>query len=155
MNKTKRKKTRRSMRRKPNDITMYYCNINGFKSKQTSIREIVNKLQPKVIVFCETKLQSGQALKKEFPEYEICARSTKIGKCGVAIGVKLQTFKSVLDVTSTNLQDIVAVRISMEACNVRVILGYAPQETEKIDIRENGNRQMQIRRRSTLDSWGP
>ena len=123
---------------------MYYCNINGFKSKQISIREIVSKLQPKVIVFCETKLPSGQALKKLFPEYEICARSTKTGKCGVAIGIKLQTFKSVLDVTSTDLQDIVAVRISMETCTVRVILGYAPQETETVEVRENFFTEMEI-----------
>ncbi len=90
-----------------------------------------------MIVFCETKLPSGNEMKKLFPEYEISTRSTKVGKCGVAIGVRLQTFKSVLDVTTTDLQDILSVRICMESCSIRVILGYAPQETEKIEVREN------------------
>ena len=138
------KKTRRSIRRKPNDITIYYCNVNGFKSKQISIRNIIDKIQPKVIVFNETKLPSGIAMKKLLPEYEVCVRNTKTGKCGVAICVKLQTFKSVLDVTSTNLQDILAVRIEMESCSVRVILGYAPQETEKVDVRENFFTELEI-----------
>ena len=118
--------------------------MNGFKSKQNSIRNIVDKLQPKVIVFNETKLASGTTVKKLLPEYEICSRNIKSGKCGIAVGVKLQTFKSVLDVTSTNLQDILTVRIGMESCNVRVIVGYAPQETEKAEVRENFFTELEI-----------
>ena len=75
-------------------------------------------------------------MKKHLPNYEFCVRCTKAGKSGIAVAVKQQTFNSVLDVTNTILKDILSVRIGMTNCAVRVILGYAPQETEPSEIRE-------------------
>jgi hypothetical protein len=108
-----RKRTRRSTRKKPSEITLYYCNINGFQSKKESIRKIVDDIKPKIIVLCETKLSTGSTVKSILPEYEVCCRPTKAGKRGLAICVKLQTFKSILDVTTTPNNDILAVRIGM------------------------------------------
>ena len=41
-----------------------------------------------------------------------------------------------MDVTSTNHEDIVVVRIEMAQCVARIILGYAPQETDPAESRE-------------------
>ena len=131
-----KKKTRRSLRKKPTELVVYYCNVNGFQSKKESIINSVKKLQPKIIILCETKLPSNSAIKKSFPDYEVCAKPTKAGKSGLAICVKLQTFQSVLDVTSSELNDILAVRIDTGKHVFRVILGYAPQETEVAEERE-------------------
>ena len=98
---------------------------------------MADNLKPKIIALCETKLPSGNTVKNILPEYEICSSPNKAGKSGLAIGVKLQTFKSILDVTSSNHNDIMAVRIGMENFSVRVILCYGPQETEKSEVRES------------------
>ena len=111
--------------------------MNGFKGKQDSIKIIVEQIQPKIIALCETKLSSGQVIKNALPEYEICSRTKKLGQKGVAIGVRKNTFKSVLDVTSSVEDDIVAMRIEMASCVVRIILAYAPQENEFGEVREN------------------
>ena len=53
------------------------------------------------------------------------------------IAVKKQTFKSVLDVTSSTHNNIIATRTELQHCAVRIILGYAPQETDSPDTREH------------------
>ena len=89
---------------------MYYCNVNGLKSKQISLKLILEQLNPKVVLLCETKLPSDQLLKNMMPEYEINCSPTKSGQSGVAIAVRKQTFNSVLNVTSTLHKDIVVTR---------------------------------------------
>ena len=116
---------------------MYYCNINGLLSKKESLSLIVDKLQPKIIVLCETKLAANNVIKNMLPDYEVSTRPTKAGKRGLAICVRKQTFLMVLDVTSSTLNDILTVRIVMKDTAIRVILGYAPQETEDAEVREN------------------
>ena len=116
---------------------MYYCNINGFQTKKESIRKIIDKLKPKIIALSETKLASGSSIKSLLPEYDVCSRPTKAGKRDIAICVKLETFKSILDVTTTPHNDILCVRICMADCVVRVIHGYGPQESENAEIRED------------------
>ena len=74
---------------------MYYCNVNGFQCKKESILKIVETLNPKIIALCETKLATGNTIKAMLPDYEVCAKPNKIGKSGIAIAVKLQTFASV------------------------------------------------------------
>jgi hypothetical protein len=132
------------MKKKPKDITIYYSNVNGFKLKQESIRKIVDNLQPKIIVLCETKLASGKQIKKVLPEYGISTRETKAGQGGIAIAVKLQTFNDVLDVTNTDHKNILTTRIKMAATSIRVIAGYAPQETEVGEQREHFFNELEV-----------
>lgn len=78
------------------------------------------------------------------PDYEVCSSQKKAGQKGIAICVKLQTFKSVLDVTSTDHEDIIVVRVEMMHCTIRLILGYAPQETDPADVREQFFTELEI-----------
>ena len=89
------------------------------------------------MVLCETKLPSDQVIKNILPGFEINSRPTKSGQNGLAIGVKSQTFNSVLDVTSSSHNSILVTRIEMNNIAIRIILGYAPQETDIIDTREH------------------
>ena len=131
------KKTRRGKPVRQKNLDVYYCNVNGFKSKVESIKNIVEKHQPQIMALCETKLGSGQVIKNALPGYEVCIRNCKTGQKGSAVCVKLNTFRSVLDVTSSNSGDIMVVRIEMTMDNVvRIILGYAPQENEPVEVRE-------------------
>ena len=93
---------------------------------------------------CETKLASGQTIKNLLPNYQVCSRNIKAGEKGIAVCIKLQTFKSALDVTSSALEDIVVVRVEMAHCTVRIILGYAPQETDLVEVREQFFTELEI-----------
>ena len=124
------------MKKSSKEIVIYYCNVNGIKSKEISTKDILKKLAPKVIALCETKLPSDNFIKTMLPDYEINSRPTKTGQSGLVIAVRKQTFNSVLDVTTTSHNNIVVTRIGLDTMAVRVILGYAPQETESQDWRE-------------------
>ena len=118
--------------------------MNGFKGKQDSIKIIVEQIQPKIIALCETKLSSGRIVKNTFPEYVVCPRTKKSGEKGMALCVRMNTFKSVLDVTSCASNDIIAVRIEMASCVVRIILAYAPQENDDAEVRENFYNELEL-----------
>ena len=90
---------------------MYYCNVNGLKSKQESTKEIFKKINPKVIALCETKLPSDQIIKNMLPDYEINCSPTKSGQSGLVIAVKKQTFNSVSEVTNTFHKDILLCKL--------------------------------------------
>ena len=101
------------------------------------MKQVIDNLSPKIIVLCETKLPSNTVLKKLLPAYEVNTRVTKSGQSGVAIAVKSQTFRSALDVTCSTHHNIITTRIELDNCAIRIILGYAPQETEPADVREH------------------
>ena len=140
----KKRKARRSRIKKPKNIKMYYCNMNGLKSKLESTKQIVERLDPKVIIMCETKLPSDTVLKTLLPTYEINSRSMKTGQGGLAIAVKIQTFNSVNNVTSTPHKNILVTRIGLDDQAIRIILGYAPQETEAVETREHFFTELEI-----------
>ena len=139
-----KKRTRRGKNKKPQEITIFYSNINGLKSKQESVKQIIENLSPEIVLLCETKLPSDQIAKKTLPQYEVSGRPVKSGQSGLAIGVKKQTFSSVLDVTSTSHPNILVTRIQLDNCATRIILGYAPQETEIPDVREHFYTELEI-----------
>ena len=95
-------------------------------------------------MLCETKLSSDQIIKNLLPTYEVNSRSTKSGPSGLAIAVKGQTFNSVLDVTSTTHNSIIVTRIELDNCAFRIILGYAPQENESVEVREHFFTELEI-----------
>ena len=135
----KRSKIRRS-RNKKKSIDIFYNNINGFKSKMTSLESIVQSTKPHIIALCETKLSknSNGIIEEVFnkKEYKSFPRFTKVGKEGLLIAVKHNTFKSVLEVTQSQLNTIISVRLSSGCSNIRLILGYAPQETEDETVQQ-------------------
>ena len=84
----KKGRTRRSIKKKAKEVLIYYSNLNGLKTKLNSTKGIIEKLAPKLIVLCETKLPSDAVLKNMLPEYDINHSPTKIGQSGIAIAVK-------------------------------------------------------------------
>ena len=55
-----------------------------------------------------------------------------------------QTFNSVLDVTSTYHKNIVVSRIGLDSIAARIILGYAPQETDNLEVRQEFFTELEI-----------
>ena len=63
----KRGKTRRG-NRKAKEISIYYNNVNGIRSKVDSFTDILGKLEPKIICVCETKIGTSKMIDKSLKE---------------------------------------------------------------------------------------
>ena len=116
---------------------VFYSNLNGFKGKDLSLQAIIEKLQPEIVVLCETKLGNISVLKESLPKYDIMYRCIKLGKAGVAIGARKNSFGSFVDVSGTENMNIIVGKISWGKETLRVIAAYAPQETDLKEERES------------------
>ena len=115
-------------------LKIWYNNINGYICKKGSVPKIIEAINPDVIALCETKKAAGIA-KDEFMGYELVESNLKQGKEGFIFGVKEGTFKTVNEITDTELKNIMTVKVEYAKCNLRVIIAHAPQETEKGEVR--------------------
>ena len=101
---------------------------------------INKKVDADIVALCETKRGENdighleETMNKK--QYKIYPSSTKVGKEGIALAVKHNAFKYTLDVTTTQLNTIMSIRMFTGAYCIRVILGYAPQETDSEACRE-------------------
>ena len=116
---------------------VFYSNLNGYKGKSLSLQAILERLQPGIVVLCETKLGNVSALKKSLPKYDIMDHCIKLGKAGLVIAVKKDTFGSFVDVSGTENKNILVGKLSMGKEILRVIAAYAPQEEELKEDRES------------------
>ena len=122
----------------------------------TSLESIVQSTKPHIIALCETKLSknSNGIIEEVFnkKEYKSFPRCTKVGKEGLLIAVKHNTFKSVLEVTQSQLNTIISVRLSSGCSNIRLILGYAPQETEDETVRQQFFDELELEVKTCIDA---
>ena len=138
-NNTKRK-TRRSNKNKNRfkNFCVYYNNIRGINSKITSLKDIVDEINPHIICLNETHLDQNENI--EIDNYEFVNNNNKKGKGGVSIGVR----KDILHLCSelsrkTKEYEMLWMKISNNKnINIRIGNIYAPQEnkTKKKTIEE-------------------
>ena len=125
-------KRRRGKRKVKTKLSIYHLNINGFKSKSDSLKNIVAELKPDVLVLNEVKSVSSSMLRKYFNElgYEIILR--KEGGMVIAARPHLK----LMNVTTTSHPNILAGRIMTKEMDMVVIGAYGIQETENLDDRK-------------------
>ncbi len=121
---------RRGRGRRTRNICIYYNNINGISSKRDSLKKIIDDVQPDIICLCETKVGSIVTIEKLLSKYKVIGRCTKYGQGGVIIAAKKDVYSLFLDVSSSDNKNIIAGRIKIGNHILRIVLGYAPQETE-------------------------
>ena len=135
-------------RKKTKKIKFFYNNINGLASKTESLKAIIQSVLPDVVVLCETKLSkaTGGLLNDIFNknQFKVFPKFTKAGKEGIAVAVRNNAFQSCLDVTSSNLNTIMSVRLSTGNNKIRAIVGYAPQEDDDIETREEFFQELEL-----------
>ena len=85
------------------------------------MEQIVKAVNPDIIALCETK-RAGRLKKDELEQYKVIECNTKQGKEGMLVGVRKNSFKSVREVTDTEMTNIVTVRIEYPKMNLRVII---------------------------------
>ena len=82
--KTKRGPRKKNSPSKP--LKIYYNNINGFNSKQDSLKKIIAETSPDIVALCETKRPKMARKKKDdMPGYDILEKNVKQGKEGIMV----------------------------------------------------------------------
>ena len=128
----KKKKTRRAKGKpKVNSLTIYTLNIRGFFSKMDSLSEILQNLNPDVVVINELKTKNTGKIKNFFKErgYEPLIQP----KSGMLIAC-LQKFP-IVNVTSSSSPLIMTG--FLRDLNIRIIAVYGPQESVSKEDRED------------------
>ena len=126
------------MKQSNKDIAVYYNNINGYQSKRESFLKIIQCDEPDIIALCETKRPELNTIKKdEIPGYAVLERNVKQGKEGLLFAVKKGTYKTIREITESELKSIMTVKIEYQDINIRVVIGHAPQETAKYEERSD------------------
>ena len=112
-----------------------YNNINGYTSKKESLAKIVESVDPDILALCETKKARG-IKEDELSAYEIIEKTLKVGKEGLMVGVRKGSFTAIREVTDTELDNLLTVKITYPSVTVRIIMGHAPQETDPLELRQ-------------------
>ena len=109
---------------------MYYNNIRGVNSKITSLKDIVNEINPHVICLNETHLDKDENI--QIDNYEFINNSNKKGKGGVSIGIRKDILHFCSEITrDTQEYETIWIKITNNK-NINIRLGniYAPQENK-------------------------
>ena len=125
-------------------MTLFYNNINGYKSKSESLIEIISKIDPEIIVLCEIRLPKKNTLKKDLSNYDLIAKCVKKGQGGILCGIKKNMATSVMEVTSSTSNNILVVKMTINNASIRVVIAYGPQESEPSEIKEEFYRELEI-----------
>ena len=115
---------------------LFYSNINGFKGKSTSLKQILEKTNSNIVVLCETKTPNSNKIKQVLHQYDVIDRCVKGGKGGIVVAVKKNIFGSFINVTTSKLDNFLVGRICTGNKSMRIIACYAPQETDLKEVRE-------------------
>lgn len=120
--KTKRKKT---IEKQLQDMSIYYTNIRGMKSKKNSLDIYIEEFQPDIIGIVETHLEEGEELKIE--GYEILWNNRNSEGGGVAIGVKQKYMKTVIETTKIkNTEESIWIKMGTKT-KYRIGVWYNPK----------------------------
>ena len=126
-------------------LSIFYSNINGYQSKSLSLKEIINDINPEIIVISETKLGKNNTVKYDLKKYDLISKQIKKGKGGILCAVKQNIgASSVLEVTTVKNDNILSVKISFPSCSIRVVVAYGPQENEPIEVKEEFFKDVEI-----------
>ena len=106
-------------------------------SKKESLNLAIGSSTPDIIALCETKL--GSKSEPKIPSYEAVYHNFKRGKEGLLVAAREGTFLDIEKMTKDEEdgdKNILAVQIVYPNFTLRVIVGHAPQETDKSEVRE-------------------
>ena len=121
-----KKKTRRGLNNnKPKDVSLYYVNIRGLKSKIDSLGCIIGTVNPDVMAICEIKTITSGSAKSFFKShgYEIILNKHS----GLMIAAKYKL--DMVNVTSTGHNNIISTSIKIGLNHLTIVLAYGLQES--------------------------
>ena len=60
-------------------VRFFYVNINGYRSKADSLKQIIEEVKPAIILFCETKVYKNSSIRIEGYQVFSAVKQTKQG----------------------------------------------------------------------------
>ena len=106
----------------------YYANVNGFKSKADSIKQLVAENNIDILLLSETKVYTSKAINiKGYQSFPVVRKDRQGG--GIFIGVRHGSYETVM-VSQGDDADFVTVRLKNNREGIRLILAYGPQEND-------------------------
>ena len=129
----RRKKVRRGVKRNksisgPKKCQVLYVNINGYKSKMESVKQLLEELDIDIVMLAETKVYSAASIDiKGFQAFPVMRSRNRGG--GLYIGIRHGFCQSVLIDEGDNAE-FISVRLCSQPSSIRLILSYGPQEKE-------------------------
>ena len=117
-------------------VKFYGINAAGIKSKLKSFDNIISVLKPSIWAIQETKLKPGETIKCESEnEYQIFyLNRQKLQGGGIALGVDKRIETTLI--RDGNEVEILSVQAQLGGIPTRIVVGYRPQESDKIEEKE-------------------
>ena len=131
----KRTKRKKSIEKKLREITVYYNNIRGMKSKIDSLADAIEETKPTMFALVETHLEDGEVIEEIEGYIPIRNNRNKFGG-GVMIGVKEEIIGSVIQLETNNTKNIEQIWIEVGTkTKYKIGVIYLPRG-EKANINE-------------------
>ena len=125
-------------------INFYYVNLNGYRSKKESLKQIIEENNIHILLLTETKVYSKTAIKLSGFQVFSVVRTKRYGS-GLAIAIKHGICTAVMIDEGENAE-FASVKLIIGSKQIRLILAYGPQEysskQEIDDFYENINIQL-------------
>ena len=129
-----KRRKRKSSRNFSKSLRFLGVNANGLRSKLSTFRKVIAKLQPSVFFVEETKYQDAGKLKLDnFIIFELI-RKNKSGR-GLALGCAKE-LQPVWVREGNNQVEALSIEIFVRNMQIRCCIGYGPQENDNIEINE-------------------
>ena len=106
----------------------YYANVNGFKSKADSIKQLVAENNVDILLLSEAKVYASKAINiKGYQSFPVVRKDRQGG--GIFVGVRHGSYETVM-VSQGDDADFVTVWLKNNREGIRLILAYSPQEND-------------------------
>ena len=127
---------RRRKRKKPKEFSkslrMIGVNAAGLKPKLSTLKKVINNLDPALFFIEETKFKAEGRFKIEnFLIFEL-VRESRDGGGGLAIGC-IKDLKPVLARKGNDDIEALTIDISLQKLKIKCVVGYGPQENSKTE----------------------
>ena len=107
---------------------MLYVNINGYKSKMESVKQLLEELDIDIVMLAETKVYSAASIDiKGFQAFPVTRSRNKGG--GLYVCIRHGFCQSVL-IDEEDNAEFISVRLCSQPSSIRLMLSYGPQEKE-------------------------
>ena len=131
------KRVRRSRKKKdrsdpaPVSLNIYYVNMNGFRSKTGSLKQILCELDVDILLLTETKVHTNSSVKLKGYLIFPAVRSKRQGG-GILVAIKYGLCSSIM-VDKGDEAEFITVRFRFDDQHIRLVPVHGPQENESVN----------------------
>ena len=132
-----RKRVRRNRKKKDRlhpasvSLNIFYVNMNGFRSKKDSLKQILCEHDVDILLLTETKVHTNSSIKLEGYQLFSVVRSKRQGG-GILVAIKYGLCSSIM-VDKGEEAEFITVCLRFDDKHIRLVLVYGPQENDYVN----------------------